>query len=368
MIRILQFGMSANYGGIEAFIMNYYRAIDRTKIQFDFAKSDRNMKIAYEDEILALGGRIYISPAIGLKSGYYALRKAWLEFYRSLDANAIHFNTVAIMNLYAIRFAKESGLHVHVHAHHSVYNSDYSWWIKFRIRVNRKIVHKYANTLLACSDEAGQWMFGTGYEVFPNSIDCDKFSFSQNARIQIRKKYGLEDAFVMLHIGKLSIVKNQMFLLSVLQEVKKNRKNARLLFVGSDGLNGTVQQKAREMGLEHDIIFTGMVQHTEDFYSAADIFLFPSLSEGFGIAPVEAQANGLRGIVSDRLVDAINPSGTLRYLTIDDRNDKRASKLWAYEIIKNSERISQEEITLVRSSYDINTTVKALENIYTRYE
>ena len=367
MIRVLQFGMSGNYGGIETFIMNYYRAIDRTKIQFDFAKSDRNLKIAYEDEIIALGGKIYITPEIGIRNGYHVLRKAWMDFYKSVDIDEIHFNTVALVNIYAIRFAKEAGLHAHAHAHPhlSVYN--FSWWVKCRMRINKKIVHKYADTLLACSKEAGRWMFGGGYKVLPNSIDCDRFSFAQKVREQVRREYGLKEAFVMLNIGKLSIVKNQMFLLSVLREVKKKRKDVKLMLVGLDVLNGAIQRKAKEMRLEEDIIFTGMVQHPEVFYSAADIFLFPSLSEGFGIAPVEAQANGLCGIVSDRLVDAVNPSGTLRYLPIADINEKKAAELWADEIIRNSERLNEKEVKAVRSAYDINVTVKELEDIYTRY-
>lgn len=368
MIRVLQFGMSDNYGGIEAFIMNYYRAIDKTKIQFDFAKSDRKLKLAYEDELLALGGKICITPAIGLKSGYHTLRKAWLEFYKSAQVNEIHFNTVALINIYAIRFAKEAGLYVHVHAHPSVYDSESSWWIKMRMRINKKSVHKFADTLLACSDEAGRWMFKDGYKVFPNSIDCDKFSFNQRVREQVRREYGIEDRFVMLHIGRISVVKNQLFLLSVLREVKKKRKDAKLVLVGLDVLDGFIQRKAKEMALLDDVIFTGMVEHPEVFYSAADIFLFPSLSEGFGIAPVEAQANGLRGIVSDRLVDAVNPSGTLCYLTIDDIDGRKANELWAHEIINNHERLDKEDVKAVRSAYDINLTVKELEDTYTKYE
>lgn len=368
MIRVLQFGMSDNYGGIEAFIMNYYRALDRTKIQFDFAKSNRDIKLAYEDEILKLGGKIYYTPVIGLKSGYHALKKAWIDFYSSIKVDEIHFNTVALMNMYAIRFAKQAGIHVHVHAHPSTYDSDFSCWIKARVLYNRKAVHKYADTLLACSDDAGRWMFGSGYKVIPNSIDCEKFRFNGKVRKEIREKYGLNNSFVMLHIGRLSVVKNQIFLLRVLQEVKKEKPNAKLLLVGLDVLNGAIQKKAKEMGLGNDVIFPGMVREPEAFYSASDIFLFPSLSEGFGIAPIEAQANGLRVIVSDKLVDTINATGTVRYLSIGDNRHGAASELWAFEIISNYERLKREEIKPVYFLYDIHSSVKELEEIYLKYE
>lgn len=365
MIRVLQFGMSQNYGGIEAFIMNYYREMDRTKIQFDFAKPDENMKMAYEDEILRLGGKIYIYPVIGLRNGYYKLKKAWLEFYKNIDVDEIHFNTVALMNLYAIKFAKKAGLRVHVHAHPSVYGKGFSWWVRFRMWVNKRSVHKYADTLLACSDEAGKWMFGTEYQVIPNSIDCDKFEFDWKVRKQVREKYGVAEAFVLLHVGKLSVVKNQMFLLDVFQEVKKRRTDAKLILVGFDALKGAIQKKVKELGLQDDVILTGMVQNPEVFYSAADIFLFPSLSEGLPVALIEAQVNGLPTIVSDQITEGANASGRLRYLAIEDNRDgKRACELWADEICAKNERLTKEEMQAVRSVYDIKTSVKKLEDIY----
>ena len=178
----------------------------------------------------------------------------------------------------------------------------------------------------------------------------------------------MDDSFVMLHTGRLSVVKNQMFLLRVLEEVKKRKPNAKLILVGLDVLNGGIQKAAKEMGLEGDVVFTGMVKNPEIFYSASDIFLFPSLSEGFGMAPIEAQANGLRVIVSDRLVDAINITGTLRYLPICDNNCESASELWALEIIRNHERLKREEAEQVRMAYDIHATVKKLEDLYLKYE
>ena len=368
MIRVLQFGMSSNYGGIEAFIMNYYRAIDRTKIQFDFIKASSNGKIAYEDEILSLGGRIYIEPSESLKNGYFALRKAWQEFYRNIDVDEIHYNTVALTNLHAIRFAKEMGLHVYVHAHPSTYDASFSKLSKLRMRLNRRIVHKYADTLLACSSEAGKWMFDSGYKVIPNSIDFNKFSFNQDIRNRIRRELGLDNSFVMLNVGRISIVKNQMFLVDVLHEVRKGRKNAKLVLVGADVLDGAVQRRAKDMGLEGDVVFAGMVQNPEFYYSMSDIFVFPSISEGFGIAPIEAQANGLRCIVSDSLVKAIDPAGTLRYLPIKACGEKKAEKIWADEIIRDNRRLCDDEVDAVREVYDINLTVKTLESIYAKYE
>lgn len=192
--------------------------------------------------------------------------------------------------------------------------------------------------------------------------------FNWKIREEIRGKYGLHGSFVMLHVGRLSVVKNQIFLLKVLREVKKKKPNAKLVLVGLDVLNGSVQEAAKEMGVSGDVVFTGMVQEPEVFYSASDIFLFPSLSEGFGIAPIEAQANGLRVIVSDRLVDAVNATGTVRYLPISDSGHDTASEIWAFEILSNNERLKKEEIKQVYYMYDIRSAVKELEDLYLKYE
>lgn len=368
MTKVLQFGMSSNYGGIESFIMNYYRVIDRTKIQFDFAKSNNHYKIAYEDEILSLGGKIYCIPSTSIKSGYSRLRKAWHDFYNSIEVDEIHFNTIALTNMYAIRFAKECGVHAHVHAHPSAYDTDFSLWVKFRMRYNRKAVHKYADTLLACSDPAGKWMFGTDFKVIPNAIVCDKFKYDLNYRDLIRKQYHITDAFVLLNVARLSSVKNQIFLLKVLKEIKKYRNNAKLVLVGGDTLNGALQKKAKEMQIDEAVIFTGMVQQPEQFYSAAEVLVFPSISEGFGIVPIEAQANGLRVFVADTLIKDLNVTGTLRYLPIVDINEQKAAEIWAKAILENSERLNEDCIKAVYASYDIKNTIKTLEEIYLAYE
>jgi glycosyltransferase involved in cell wall biosynthesis len=362
MIRILQFGMSPNYGGIEAFIMTYYRAIDKTKIQFDFFKNYKE-KMAYEDEIVAMGGRIYYMEPVGLRNGWRNVRKKWTSFYAHTPVDSIHYNTIQLGDIFPIIYAKKTGLHVHVHAHPSTFSNGCSIGIRIRLEINKHMIHLYTKSLLACSSEAGKWMFGKGYEVVPNAIAIDKFSYNAKDRKEIRNKYGLNDSFVICNVGKVSKVKNQIFLLDIIKKIKNLGINVKFMIVGggNKALVENIKIKAAELGVIENIVITGMVANPEYFYSASDVFVFPSLSEGFGIALLEAQANGLRCIVSDSIVKESNITGTVTYLPLHGDNEN-----WVKVILKARDegRLSSDLVKKVSEKYDIKKTVKRLEEIY----
>lgn len=363
MIRILQFGMSTNYGGIEAFLMNYYRKIDCSKIQFDFYKSYKE-KMAYEDEIISMGGKIYYLPAVGIKDGINKIRDSWMSFYANTPVDAIHFNTIALTNMYAVKYAFKSKKTVYVHAHPSHYDVGQSLNAKIRRRINKLIVHKYATELFACSEPAGKWAFGNDFCVIPNSIEVDKFRFQEEDRRRIREQYNITDEYVICNVGRLSEVKNQTFLIDVLFEISKRDNKVKLMLVGNGEKEQALKEKAKMLGLSDKVIFTGMVNDMQQYYSASDLFVFPSLSEGFGIVLLEAQANGLYCVSADTVVPETNPTGAVSYIALNDTFG------WAEKILslKNVNRLDENKISKLIEKYDINNAVRYLERIYMKNE
>lgn len=319
-IRVLHVLGALNIGGAEMMVMNLYRNIDREKIQFDFvihttAQGD------FTNEILDLGGRIYSCPRyIGRNHIQYC--KWWNNFLEEhREYKIIHGHVRSTASLY-MAIARKKGCVTISHSHSTSNGEGISALAKNAMQYPIRYVADY---MFACSDEAGKWLFGkkaitrNSYRVISNAIDMKRFAFNEQKRGEIREQLGIiNEDFVIGHVGRFTEPKNHMFLIDIFQRVRQKRQNVKLLLVGDGELKDKVKQETERLGVSDSVIFAGTKTETEDYYQAMDIFVFPSLWEGLGIAVLEAQANGLGCMVSDRVPDKVKISEGVRFLALEE--------------------------------------------------
>lgn len=362
-IRVLQVLSILNQGGAENMVMNLYRAIDKEKIQFDFIVHT-NERGAFDDEAESLGAVIYHAPKY-TGTNHFQYVKWWKSFLADHpEYRILHSHIRSCASVY-IPIAKKRGLKTIVHSHSTSNGSGFASLVK---KVMQFPLRHQADYLFACSKEAGEWLFGKkavkkdNFKVIYNGIDCERFHFNEQDRVLIREKYGIKDNFVVGNIGRHTLSKNPLFMLEIFSEIYKRDNNARLLQVGQGEMTEQMKQKCHDLDIEQAVIFTGVHNDVEKYYSAMDVFLFPSLWEGLGIVVVEAQTNGMQCVVSNAVpVLADIGAGLFHRMDLQD-----SVKKWASLVISFSKSNRLDDKTgFVRSAgYDISDIAKTMEKFY----
>lgn len=358
-IRVLHVVTHMNRGGLETMIMNYYRHIDRRKIQFDFL-THRDEKKDYDDEIEELGGKIYHLPPLNPfdKKGYL---KKLDEFFQEHKEYKIVHSHLDCMSAIPLKYAKKYGVPVRIaHAHSTSQDKN----IKLLIKNFYKLAIKNCATkLFACSLEAGQWMFGKQPDyVINNAVDAQKFEYNSEVRKQVKKELNLEAKFIIGHVGRFCEPKNHMFLLEIFKTVLEKNPQAILVLVGAkEGeLYEQVYNKASNLGIENQIKFLGKRTDIDRILQAMDIFVFPSVYEGFPVTLVEAQAAGLPCVVSDVITREVDLTGNVKFCSLNDNVDEWYKNI---EQAVNNNRISQYK-KICENNYDIKANAKWLQEYY----
>lgn len=299
-IRVAQVLNRMDSGGIEAVVLNYYRHIDRNKVQFDFFFAEGS-NLPQREELKQLGAGLYSVPAYSHPIAYQkALYAAFKQHgYRIVHA---HLSTMSLFPLFA---AWRAGVPVRICHNHSTshWGEGAKTLLKYILRPFNKL---FATEWFACGEKTGRWMYGDqAFEagkviVMPNAIDTAKFAYDAEARIALRKEFGIPlDAFAVGHVGRFTYAKNHSFLLKVFAELLKEKSNACLLLVGEGELEHWVRQEVQKMHLQSHIIFAGTRADVNKLYSAMDVFCLPSLYEGMPLVAWEAQASGLPCVFSE---------------------------------------------------------------------
>lgn len=359
MIRVLQVFSMMNRGGSETMIMNYYRNMDRTKVQFDFVVHT-DKKCAYDDEIKSLGGQIFYVPFF---KGYnlYSYQKAWNIFFQTHSQyKVIHIHYFTIAGL-ILPIAKKYNLSVRiVHSHISTDSVPFLRLLRLHLLRPWAILH--ATDRFACSADAGVFFFRKhDFVIMNNAIDAEKFIFSSLLRNEKRSELGLKGKFVIGHIGRFQTQKNHSFIIDIFKEVCVLNKNAVLVLVGEGSLKKSIMEKVSLLGLTDKVIFTGVRSDIPELLQAMDVFLFPSLYEGLGIVAVESQAAGLRTIISDNLPKEVYVTKLCEGVSLNEK-----PKVWA-EKVNGCDNNYQHEDTFVemcKAGYDIHENAKWLEEFY----
>lgn len=365
MLRVLHSVSNMARAGIETMLMNYYRKIDRSLVQFDFL-ANKPVPGEYDKEIRDMGGRVFVSP--GLNPLHYPeYRRFMAKVLRdSPEIRIVHAHNEA-MGYYALQSAKDAGIRVRIaHAHNTQIIKDY----KYPLKILCKQLLPYAATdYWSCGRDAGIYYYGekrwdeNGF-ILRNAIDVSKFGFCFQARNELRKAYGLDDCFVIGHVGRFNVQKNHSRLLEIFVEVLKALPSARLVLIGVGELEESVKEKARSLEIQDKVLFLGQMSDVSQWYQVMDCFVLPSLFEGLPVVGIEAQAAGLPCFFSENVTDEIllSENASRISLAADDSQ-------WARAILKvrqkNDDRAKGKDIVLT-AGYDIETEAKKLQETYLR--
>lgn len=361
MLRVLQVVTYMGRGGLETMLMNYYRNIDREKVQFDFLVH-RDFIADYDAEIEQLGGKIYRLPRLNPFSKAYL--SALNQFFKEHKEYSIVHSHLDCMSAVPLKYAKKNGVPVRIaHAHNSNQTKDKNYPLKLLFK--RRIV-KYATYLFACGEAAGKWMFGTDkIRVINNAIDTQDYLYKEERRLDIRDKLNIkDDEKVIGHVGRFAVPKNHSFIIELFAEILKDDINYKLLLIGDGELRKDIEKKAKELGIYEKILFLGLREDVADLLQAMDVFCFPSLYEGLPVSIIEAQAAGLPCLISDKVPIACKITDLVTQISLDAEK-----KVWVEEIkkaVKCERRNMYKEIC--EANYDIKENAKKLQRFYQKKE
>lgn len=343
------------YGGLTTVAMNYYRHLDHSKFEMDFA-STNDAPEGLQQELKANGSAYYKLP----------MREKFIQYYsalnrlcRSYDVVHVHANSAtATLELRAAKAAGVKRRIIHIH------NTTCSHMVVHRVL--KPLFDKTYTDAIACSKAAGEWIFPAGkYMVLNNAIDLGRYAFSEIARSDVRKQLGIDSETIVIgHVGKIIKQKNHAFLLRCFARVHEMNPRCKLLLIGDGELRKEIEQQARELGVITNIIFTGMVNTSEKYLSAMDCFVFPSLWEGLPLSVLEAQANGLPCVVSDKVTKEVDITHNLVFLSIEEDEE-----IWVHKILLstnvNRKTASEYNCKLLQNEgFDIRNNIRNLEAIY----
>ena len=362
-IRILNLFTIMDCGGAETMVMNYFRNIDRTKVQFDFMVH-REERGVYDDEIERLGGNIYRMPQIRPWSSN-SYRKAVRNFYASHPEYRIIHSHMSELGIYDFIEAKKKGVpcricHAHSHPHGIDIKSPIRWYYKKRILP--KVTHMFT-----CGQVAGDWLFGKKnrdkFIQMNNAIDASRYAYSNERYKKIRKELCLSETQLCIgHVGRFCQPKNHTFIIDVFLQIIAMHPDAILLLVGDDNnkFGDEIHQKVSCLNLDNHVKFLGLRQDIPDLLIAMDVFLFPSLFEGLSVASIEAQAAGLPCLISDKVPIECKKTDLVKQIPLSASPER-----WAEEVIeaaKTERRNTYKEIAA--AGFDIKENTEWLENFY----
>ena len=382
-IIVLHVGGRLDIGGAESRIMDLYRNIDREKVQFYFMQHTAD-RCAFQDEVERLGGKVYHVPRFNVKN-YFSYKKAWENFFKSHPEIKVvqgHMTSTAAIYL---PIAKKAGVEITI-AHARSAGVDPGLKGKMTRFLRRELFQK-CDYRFTCSDMAGESVFGDQKDVrrkatfIPNAIDVDKFKFDEETRNQIRYELGIEDDFVVGHVGRFSHMKNHKYMLEILEqcialEKEQELPETKLMFLGDGEMKEEIMELAVARGISSRVLFMGNKRDVYRYYQAMDFFLLPSLYEGLPGTAVEAQASGLPGIMSD----SVTAEAVVTEL-IQMRSIKEDAYMWAKEILKvssevavhqkgtdtykvNTKNRSQYADKVRKASFDVQEQAKRMQEFY----
>lgn len=357
-IRILHVVQRMEAAGVQSFIMNIYREIDRTKVQFDFLThySERQF---YDDEIERLGGRIY-RLSVREDKDFIKYIRDLKKFFMSHPEYKIVHGHMDSLGFFYLGAAKNAGVPVRIaHAHNVIESGNLIK--RLRHQINR-FYKTNATFLAACSMEAGVYMFGCdSFKVIHNPIEVDRFKYSSVIREQVRKELNIGENIVIGNIGRFAQQKNHSFLLDIFKQINSKVSNAKLVLVGKGELMNKIIDYGDELGLKDRILYLGVRSDVNRIYQAMDAFVFPSKFEGLGIVAIEAQASGLPTICSENVPLSAGVTDLFCQLSLSDSSD-----VWAEKIISEVQKNERKDQSgkLKNAGYDVGTVSNELISMY----
>lgn len=361
--RILVIGLTEKMGGVETFIYNTTRFSDKNKYEYDFLVHGTDHTI-FQKEITDFynDGKKHFFFVPSIKKHPISSLKFLSRFYENNASkyDYVHLETGAASEImYVYPFIKKYNLKVITHSHNG------NGYAPIVNAIFRPLVNKASVKELSCSDEATNWLFGKKRQdsviTINNGIDVNRFTFNTQVRKRIRNKYHIsDDALVIGHIGRFSEQKNHKFILKVFKQVVKQKSNAILMLVGTGELKEEIKKQISSLNLQQKVILCGLQTRTEDFYSAFDIFLMPSLYEGLPVVGVEAQCEGLPCFFSNNISKEINITNLSSFISLNESPVEWSKKILSQVLVDRKEYPT----IIDKKKFSIKSTVKELESIY----
>ena len=358
--RVLQIFATLNRGGAETMIMNIYRNIDRTKIQFDFIVNEDTTEFSYENEILSLGGRIFRVPKYKILN-FFSYYRAWNILIKNHpEWILLHGHHTTPAHIY-LKVAKRFNRLTIIHSHTSGWEKNLKSQLKFLLRKNLKYK---ADFLFSCSQSASNWMFGednVNVKIINNAIDNNRYIFSMHTREIKRKEFNIDNKFLIGHIGNFTSVKNYPFILEVFNSILKINCNSVLMLIGNNQINPEIKKRVKKMGLEKCVIFTGVRSDIPDLLQAMDIMIFPSKFEGLPVSLIEAQASGLKVIASDTITEEVAITNLVEFVSLD-----QTTAYWAERLLRYSNGYDRKDTSLkiTQAGYNVKKNIIWLQDFY----
>lgn len=372
-IKILQIGASnIGRGGRSTIAYLLCSNINDLNYQFDFLCMSELPEKSYCERIEKKGGKIisypnYKTKLHGLQRIVFFINQIRREHY---DIVHIHVDN-AIEFLPRALLCKIAGIKLII-AHGHMSKSE------MIVEHGKNLICQLlmpccCDFVLGCSQEALKHLYSLNFikrAIIKNGIEFNKFDFDETARNQMRKENGWEDMFVVGHVGRFSFQKNHPFIIEVFKYIIQIKAKSLLLLVGDGEREAEIRNLVKKYNMEKNVVFWGPSDHVEKLLWAMDVFVFPSNYEGFGIAPLEAQAAGLLTYISEYVPDVVMQSPFIRKLEL-----KKSPELWAkviindyLELLKKGYYRSQKEQDnkkwIKKSEYHIEKSSKKLKRIY----
>jgi glycosyltransferase involved in cell wall biosynthesis len=360
-VRILHAVVNMNRGGAETLLMNLYRNIDRTRIQFDFLTCKPGV---FDQEIKKLGGRVHRIPYV-TESSHYTYIQALQRFFQSHPEYKVVHSHMDKMSGFVLRAAKQAGIPSRIaHSHNT--SSEGSWIAKLYKEYAGYHLLQNATHYVACSQKAANWLFkkqATDSILLKNAIESTKFKFSTDKRNKIRNELNIsEDCFVLGHIGRFNLQKNHSFLIDIVNQVVQSHQKVLLLLAGDGEQRHIIQQKVNSLGIQQHVRFLGIREDVHHLLQAFDVFVFPSHHEGLPVTLIEAQGAGLPCLISEHITREVDMGlGAVRYLPITTTTP------WINELTtlrSQQKRYENSDQVLRENGYDISSSAKMAETLY----
>ena len=355
--RILVVGMSQNAGGVENYIINLYRHLDKSCYKFVFTSS--NGKVAFQEEIEQNGGIVECVTVSRRNPVKYIL--SWYRLLKIYTFDVVLFNTSDIVSIDVLKFTMWAKVPIRIiHSHSSHFDGKLNFFHRWQEEKNRKTISQYATQCWACSKAAGEWMFGKNdFTIINNGIETERFAYLKDKRDIIREQLGIShDSFVIGMVGRMIAAKNHLFAIEVFSKLCKQNLDARLILVGEGELREAIEQQVAVLDLQDKVLLLGVRRDVPALLSAMDCLILPSKFEGFPFVIVEAQANGLPCVVSANITRDTDITGAMTYMELSETPSQ-----WAEAIAKVRPSVDREIAHMVvrENGYDIRDVVMKIE-------
>lgn len=361
MIRVLQCVNIMDRAGLETMLMNYYRNIDRTQIQFDFL-THREECGAYDMEIESLGGKLYHAPRLYPQNYSYYFK--WMkEFFTEHPEYKIIHSHIDTMSFFPLCAAQNANVPIRIaHSHSSKLDMDFKLPIKYWAK---KKIPKVATHRCACGELAGKFMYhNCDFRIIKNAIDVNKYSYDEKVRKAKRNALGLKNKITIGHVGRYCYIKNQLFLLDILRYILNNDSNYQMILVGKGEDKEKLEARINKLGIQDNVRLLIDRSDVNELYQVMDIYVMPSLFEGVPVSAIEAQTNGLPCIISNRISKEVMITNNIKMLHL-----KSGAKTWGDEILKSNKIRNSNAINQINTAgYNIGAESMKLQKWYCSLE